>query len=268
MDPAFKYIYGPVPSWRLGRSLGIDLLSQKDKICDFDCTYCQLGRTKAYTSARKIYVPVEKVLTELEALPSVRIDYITFSGMGEPALAANLGEAIRAVKAARKEPVAVLTNGSLMGEDQVREELAQADFVAVKLDATSPELLQKINRPAQSVGFLSIVEGIKEFKQCYRGKLALQIMFVAENKCQIDGFIVLAERIRPDEIQINTPLRPCDIAPLSMGDIFRIKEAFFCAREQGDLDPGTNIVSVYDEKAPKDVLSISDDDTLKRRGKI
>jgi wyosine [tRNA(Phe)-imidazoG37] synthetase (radical SAM superfamily) len=221
-----------------------------------------------YTDVRKIHVPVEEILKELSMLPPVKLNYITFSGRGEPTLAANIGDAIRAVKALRKEPVAVLTNGSLMDNDRIREELSLADLVAVKLDAATQKLLQKINRPARSIELRSIVEGTKEFRHYYQGKLALQIMFWAANRDQVTELISLAERIRPDEIQINTPLRPGGTAPLSRGDIFRIKAAFFYARERGELDPGTNIVSVYDEIAPKDVLSISDDDTLKRRGKV
>ena len=199
MKPAFKYIYGPVPSWRLGSSLGIDLLSQEEKICNFDCIYCQLGSTKRHVIERKIYVPVEKVIEALGALPDTAIDYITFSGRGEPTLAANLGEAIKAVKLIRKEPIAVLTNGSLMGLDEVRKDLISADFVVAKLDACSSELLQEINRPAKEVEFGAILEGIKEFKKGYQGKLALQIMFIENNKQDINKYIYLANYIKPAE---------------------------------------------------------------------
>ncbi|OGX15009.1 MAG: hypothetical protein A2166_00770 [Omnitrophica WOR_2 bacterium RBG_13_41_10] len=258
----YRYIYGPVPSWRLGSSLGIDLLSQEEKICNFDCVYCQLGPTKKYTFERKTYVPVEKVIEELGELPETNIDYITFSGRGEPTLAANLGEAIKAVKLVRKETIAVLTNGSLMGVDEVRKELILTDFVVAKLDACSPESLQEINRPAKEIEFGSILEGIKEFKKGYHGKLALQIMFIENNKEEINKYIYLANYIKPDEVQVNTPLRPCNVKPFVKEDIFKIKNYFISACKE------INVVSVYDERTFKDIASISDEDTLKRRGKV
>ncbi|MDD5584909.1 MAG: radical SAM protein [Candidatus Omnitrophica bacterium] len=262
MQSGFKYIYGPVPSWRLGSSLGVDLLSQEEKICNFDCIYCQLGPVKKYTSERKIYVPVKEVIKELGALPGVNIDYITFSGRGEPTLAANLGEAIKTVKSIRKERIAVLTNSSLMGSDAVRNELFLADFVVAKLDAGSAGSLQEINRPAQGVGFESIFEGIKVFQKNYRGKLALQMMFVDNNKNDVNKLIYLTNYIQPDEIQVNTPLRPCGIRALIKEEILKIKDSFIASCK------GINVVSIYDARALKDIVSLSDEDTLRRRGKI
>jgi len=261
MKSAFKYIYGPVPSWRLGSSLGIDLLSQKEKICNFDCTYCQIGQTKKYTLSRKVYLPVRKVIEELDILPDISINYITFSGRGEPTLAENLGEAINAVKLIRKEPVAVLTNGSLIDSEKVRQELTLADFVAIKLDAYSLESLQEINRPAKGIEFARILEGIKNFRKNYMGRLALQIMFV-DNKEKIEEYAYLSNCIKPDEIQINTPLRPCRVKPLIKEELLRVRDYFSCACK------GTDIVSVYDGRMLKIVPSISDEDTLRRRGKI
>lgn len=258
----YRYVYGPVPSWRLGGSLGIDLLSQEEKICNFDCVYCQLGRTKKHTAGTMLYVPVEKIMEELKFVPVRGIDYITFSGRGECTLAMNLGEAIRAVKAVRKEPVAVITNGSLMGNDEVREQLSSADFVVAKLDAWSEGSLRKINRPAAGIGFAAIVEGMKAFRGSYGGKFALQIMFIDKNKNECERYISLANRIRPDEVQINTPLRPCGIEPLSKQEIAAIKDRF--VREC----PGIRVISVYDEITPKKVVSLSDEDTLRRRGKV
>jgi len=261
MESAYKYIYGPVFSWRLGISLGIDLLSQEEKICNFDCVYCQLGPTKNYTVNRKIYVPVKEVIEELEKLPATKIDYITFSGRGEPTLAGNLGDCIKAIKAIRKEKAAVLTNSALMDQGEVRKDLALADFVIAKLDVCSPESLREVNRPSEKTKFSSILEGIKEFKNSYAGKFALQIMFIDSNRDNIAKLIYLVNYIKPDEVQINTPLRPAKIRPLSEEDIVRIKDYFrrVCS--------GVNVISVYDERMQKEVLAISDEDTLKRRGK-
>jgi len=172
MKPMFKYIYGPVPSWRLGSSLGIDPISKGRKVCSFDCIYCQIGKTGLFTNERKQFIEVKEIVAELVMLPVLKIDYITFSGAGEPTLAENLGEMIKAAKLIRKEPIAVITNGSLMGLDEVRKELALADFVIAKLDAYSPESLQEINRPAKGIEFGSILDGIKEFRKEYMGKLA------------------------------------------------------------------------------------------------
>ncbi len=132
---SFQYIFGPVYSWRLGNSLGIDPLSSPDKICNMDCIYCQLGKTAQLTHERKIYVPLEALMDEIRQIPLDLADYITFSGRGEPTLALNLGEMIRGVKAARPEKVAVITNSSLMHLQAVRDDLMAADFVLAKLDA-------------------------------------------------------------------------------------------------------------------------------------
>lgn len=262
MKPAFKYIYGPVPSWRLGSSLGIDLLSQERKICNFDCVYCQLGPTSGYTAERKAYAGLKEVMEELESLPRAEIDYITFSGRGEPALAANLGEAINAVETIRKENIAVLTNASLMDRKDVREDLSQADFVVAKLDAFSRESLKEINNGASGIEFSAILEGLKKFRRDYKGRLALQMMFMDKNKGGVDKLIYLANYIKPDEIQVNTPLRPCNVKPLAEEELLGIKSDFIAACR------GIEVVSVYDQRALKDVASFSDKDTLKRRGKI
>jgi len=262
MKTAFKYIYGPVPSWRLGSSLGIDPISKGRKICSFDCIYCQIGKTGLFTDERKKFIEAKEIIEELAGLPALKIDYITFSGAGEPTLAENLGEMIKAVKSIRKEPIAVITNGSLMESSEVRTELALADFVIVKLDACSQESLQEINRPVKGVRFDSILDGVKEFREDYQGKLALQIMFIENNKQDINKYIYLANYIKPDEVQVNTPLRPCHVRPLSRGEILKIKDYFISTCK------GINVVSVYDERASKDIASISDEETLKRRGKI
>jgi wyosine [tRNA(Phe)-imidazoG37] synthetase (radical SAM superfamily) len=252
----FKYIYGPVPSWRLGSSLGIDLLSGKEKLCSFDCIYCQLGKTKSYTTKRELYVPTEKVIREIKTLPRIKIDYITFSGRGEPTLAINLGEAIRAVKKIRKEPIAVLTNASLINRKDVRKELALADLVAVKLDAASQDSLKLVNQPVKRLKFSNILKGIKQFRKEYQGKLALQIMFMQENKEKAKDIAQLAKDIQPDEIQINTPSRPCPVEQLSRKVILDIKKYFL----------GMNVISLYDAKRKK-VRPVSTKDTMLRRGK-
>ncbi len=252
-----KYIYGPVFSWRLGISLGIDPISCKNKICTFDCIYCQLGKTKVFSSERKVYVSVENLVEEINSLADIKIDYMTFSGRGEPTLAKNLGEMIKLIKGLRKEKIAVITNSSLIAKKDVVEDLLLADFVIAKLDAYSQESLEIINRPMKQITFNTILDGIKQFKSRYKGKFALQIMFIEENKNNAKELAALVKEIKPDEVQINTPLRPCNVKPLSKEEIFQIKEYF----------KDMNTISVYDIEK-KHVVPISTEDTIKRRGKI
>lgn len=258
MEREYRIIYGPVPSWRLGASLGIDLLSREEKICSFDCVYCQLGRTDLLTTDRGLYVATEEVLEEIAALPpDVGIDTLTFSGRGEPMLAVNLGGAIEAVKRLRREPVAVLTNASLIGRHDVRSELAQADIVVAKLDACSDELLRKINRPATGIAFEEILDGLIAFRRQYRGRLAIQIMFVEANREAADELARLACRIGADEVQVNTPLRPGGSRPLDRLEIEGIARCF------RDLP----VRCVYEEPR-REAVPIRGGDALRRRGKV
>ncbi|MFA5270866.1 MAG: radical SAM protein [Candidatus Omnitrophota bacterium] len=257
MKPGFKYIYGPVPSWRLGSSLGIDPISQDKKICSFDCVYCQLGETIFFSDERKVFVPVDAIIEELDLLPPVEVDYITFSGAGEPTLAENLGDMIKVVKKIRKDKVAVLTNSSLMYREDVQEDLLSADLVAVKLDACSQEVFGAINHPFEGISFDKSVCAIKKFKTIYKGKLALQVMFMEENKKYAKKLASIIREINPDEIQVNTPLRPCRVKSLPKEELNKIKKHF----------QGLNVVSVY-EAQKKDIKPISNKDTLARRGKI
>jgi len=253
----YRYIYGPVPSWRLGSSLGIDPLSAGRKVCSFDCLYCQIGKTEVLTDKRQTFVKTKDILEEIKGLPSLNIDYMTFSGTGEPTLAENLGEMISAVREARGEKIAVLTNSSLMHRRDVQKDLSAADLVVAKLDASREEVFDIINRPAKGVTLKTVIKGIKDFKKHYQGKLALQIMFMEPNKECAKGIARIAEDIMPDEVQLNTPLRPCGVRPLSKSEMEAIERHF----------KGLNTVSVYGA-AKKDVTPISSKDTLKRRGKI
>jgi wyosine [tRNA(Phe)-imidazoG37] synthetase (radical SAM superfamily) len=164
---------------------------------------------------------------------------------------------IESVKKIRKEKIAVITNSSLIYRDDVVEDLLSADFVLAKLDAHSQKLLETINRPIKQITFDKILDGIKQFKSGYKGKLALQIMFISENKKNAKEISEIVKEINPDEVQINTPLRPCESKPLSKEEIDEIKVYF----------KDMNTISVYDAER-KQVEPISTEDTLKRRGKI
>ncbi|MBN1353176.1 MAG: radical SAM protein [Candidatus Omnitrophica bacterium] len=257
MAKNYKYIYGPVPSWRLGSSLGIDPLSKGKKICTFDCVYCQLGETKFLTGKRETFVKTGNIMKEIDGLPPLSIDYITFSGTGEPTLAKNLGQMIKAIKKIRNEKIAVLTNSSLMHRDDVKKDLFLADLVVAKLDASRQDIFESVNQPVKTINFDTVVRSIKDFKGCYLGKVALQIMFMEQNKKFAKEIAQIAKEIKPDEVQLNTPLRPCKIKPLAKSEIDKI-EGYFS---------GLNTTSVYTAEK-KDVKPISSKATLKRRGKV
>jgi wyosine [tRNA(Phe)-imidazoG37] synthetase (radical SAM superfamily) len=223
---ANSIIYGPVSSWRLGKSLGIDLLSTKKKTCSFDCVYCQLGITDHPEVERKEFVSLDRLAQELKKVEGIAADYATFSGMGEPSLASNLGEAIRLAKSALKLPVAVLTNSSLIPREDVRHELALADMVVAKVDAPTEELFHIINRPTGSQTLAEILEALQLFREEYQGKLALQMMFIEANKGYTMDMAKIAEQLSPDEVQINTPLRPCGVAPLAPEEVTAIEREF------------------------------------------
>jgi wyosine [tRNA(Phe)-imidazoG37] synthetase (radical SAM superfamily) len=245
MKHNFKYIYGPVSSWRLGKSLGIDPISAKSKICNFDCIYCQLGLTKKFQNQRKEFVPISKIINELKAFSDERIDYYTFSARGEPTLAENLGGMIKAVKKLKKGKIAVITNGSLIDNIDVRRDLMGADFVLIKLDAYNQESLQCVNQPMRENTINNIIKGIKRFKKEYKGKLAIQVMFIKENIKYAKEISEIIRSISPDEVQINTPRRPSGVLPLTKNEIKEIKPYF----------KGLNVKSVYDFQA-KEVKEI------------
>jgi len=226
MTKRFKYIYGPVHSWRLGVSLGIDPLSQTEKVCNLDCVYCQLGKGQRQENERKIYVPAQDIVREVNGFPSSGIDHLTFSGRGEPTLAQNLGEMIRALKSCRPEKIAVITNSLLLDRPDVRQDLAAADFVVAKIDACDQAMLTRINRPPQAMKFEAIVNGLEIFRQGFPGRLAIQIMFIEANQAAAGRMADIVKKIHADEIEINTPLRPSGVPPLPEPQLQEIKKHF------------------------------------------
>ena len=206
-----QHVFGPVPSRRLGRSLGVDLVPYK--VCSLDCIYCQVGRTTNKTIARKIFVPVGTILSEirekLKAGP--RPDVITLAGSGEPTLHAALGDIIAGIKQMTDIPVAVLTNGTLLSHPAVRTDCRQADMVLPSLDAGDEETFQLINRPAEGVSLEQLVHGLEVFREEYSGHIWLEIFFVAGLNAtpeHAQKIRALVDRIRPDRIQLNTAVRP------------------------------------------------------------
>ena len=214
-----KYIFGPVPSRRLGLSLGLDIVPAK--VCTLDCIYCQVGRTTQKTIERKEYVPIEAVLDELKArlkkdlradLSAVRLaDYLTVSGSGEPTLNSKLGFLIDEIKKFSSIPVAVLTNGTLLYLPDVRRDCAKADVVLPSLDAGDELTFAKINRPHPDISIKKVVEGLIEFRKEYSGRIWLEVFIVDginTGQAEIAAIKRAIEQIRPDKVQLNTAVRP------------------------------------------------------------
>lgn len=210
-DSDFRHLYGPVPSRRLGRSLGIDLVPFKT--CTYDCIYCQLGRTTNKTIERKEYVAAEEVLVEVErklaAEPAP--DFISLAGSGEPTLNDRIGDLIVGIKNLTSIPVAVLTNGSLLWMREVQDDLMAADLVLPSLDAGHEHLFQCVNRPDEALSFERMVTGLAEFTERFRGSVWLEVFLLAGVtgiQAEVEKIATLTRRIRPDRVQLNTVSRP------------------------------------------------------------
>ncbi len=206
-----RCVFGPVPSRRLGRSLGVDLVPYKT--CSFDCVYCQLGRTTRLTVAREEYVPTDGILCEIEETlgKSATPDYITLSGSGEPTLHLGFGRVIEGIRNITDTPIAILTNSSLFPDEEVRADCAKADLVVPSLDVADRKLFSCINRPHRNVDFDEMVEGLIEFRKEFRGQLWLEILLlygVTGVAPYVRQMVPLVERIRPDRVQLNTAVRP------------------------------------------------------------
>jgi wyosine [tRNA(Phe)-imidazoG37] synthetase (radical SAM superfamily) len=208
-----NYVFGPVPSCRLGQSLGIDTIPLKT--CNLNCVYCQLGRTMPLTNERREYVPAGEILLEAEqalrSRASGKIDWVTFVGSGEPTLHLYLGEIMRRVKTLTAIPVAVITNGSLLYLPEVRQELSGADAILPTLDAGTAELYHKINRPHPQITFERLVDGLVAFRKEYRGKLWVEVMLVKglnDTSQALEDIAKVLQRVKPDAVHINLPTRP------------------------------------------------------------
>ena len=208
-ETAKQYIYGPVPSRRLGRSLGVDLVPFK--MCPYDCIYCQLGRTTNKTIERKEWVPLEQIVTQLKGKLHLEPDYITLSGSGEPTLYSRIGELIIRIKNLTDVPVAVLTNGSLLWMPEVRDSLMPADLVVPSLDAGSARLFRYINRPHADIVFPRMLEGLVKFRDEYAGQFWLEVLLlggVTTVEAELNMLSHCIDLIGPDKVQLNTVTRP------------------------------------------------------------
>jgi wyosine [tRNA(Phe)-imidazoG37] synthetase (radical SAM superfamily) len=260
-----KYFYGPVPSRRLGRSYGVDIVPFK--VCTLDCVYCQLGKTTEKTIERKDYGLIEPILAELrETLAEgLEADFITIAGSGEPTLNLRLGELIDGIKKITDIPVAVLTNGTLLYKEDVRADCAKADVVMPSLDAGDEQAFQRINRPHKDISIENLISGLCAFRDEFAGRIWLEVFFVEGLNTDAEQIVKIRdaiELIRPDKVQLNTAVRPTAEADIKRLDAERLRA--IAAR----LGPKCEVVADFSmshhgrsfENKAEDVLSI-----LKRR---
>ncbi len=210
-----KYLFGPVQSRRLGRSLGIDLFPER-KICNLHCIYCEVGPTGTLASRRALYTPTEEILAELDAFCAdpanlAPIDVLTVTAKGEPTLHLGLGDILCHVRRLAAKPVAVLTNGTTLTRDDVRGELRWADIVIPSLDSVREESFTAVDRPAPGLDLTEIIDGLTVFSHEYAGKLWLEILLVRglnDSDADMDALLSALARMRLDRIQLNTVVRP------------------------------------------------------------
>lgn len=227
-----RYVFGPVPSRRLGFSLGVDLTGSKR--CSLNCIYCQLGPTSCATVVRRQYVPVEAILKELTKVLRTKqqIDFITLSGSGEPTLNSRIGPLIKAIKRITDIPVAVLTNGTLLTKASVAKALLAADMVAPSLDAVSQAVFRKVNRPHESLRISEVAKALVEFRRQFTGQIWLEILFVKgvnDSAEEVARLVRQVARMKPDKVHLNTVVRPpayADAKPVSQTFLGRIAGKF------------------------------------------
>ena len=260
-----RYIYGPVPSRRLGLSLGLDIVPAK--ICTLDCVYCQIGRTTEKSAVRRDFLDVQAVLSELKHLlaQGVHADYITIGGSGEPTLHARLGELIDGIRELTVIPVAIITNGTLLHRPDVRAECAKADLVIPSLDAGDAGAFEAVNRPVGDISIEKLVSGLAQFREEFTGQIWLEVFLIegmntdSEQLAKLKAHI---NRIRPDKVQLNSAVRPVAEAGIEALGAAQLEAI---AREIGDICEivGAAPQASHDactQRSAEDVLSM-----LKRR---
>jgi len=263
-----KYLYGPVPSRRLGLSCGIDIAPLK--VCTLDCIYCQLGKTALTTIERKDYIPVEPVLAELKGAlaEGMEADYITIAGSGEPTLNSQLGELIDGIKKLTNIPIAILTNGTLLSRADVRADCSKADVVMPSLDAGDEHTFKRINRPNSVISIEKLISGLCTFRKEYSGQIWLEVFFVEGINTgieQIAGIKEAIELINPDKVHLNTAVRPTadpDIARLSAEKLQEIADRIGPKCEVvADFSPASS--GILNESKSEDILE--SDSVLNRK---
>jgi wyosine [tRNA(Phe)-imidazoG37] synthetase (radical SAM superfamily) len=267
-----RYIYGPVPSRRLGFSLGVDLVPYKT--CSLDCIYCQLGKTTQKSVERKLFTRKENVIGEVKEVLNKKqhIDYITFSGSGEPTLNSDIGALIRDIKKITTIPVAVLTNGTLLFREEVQKDLAEANVVLPSLDAASQMMFEKINRPHDALKIDSIIKGLKRFRELYKGQIWLEIMLIKnfnDNSKELLRIKNAISEIQPDRVYLNTVVRPPSeiyAKPLDRDEMMAVKNfldksceviAEFYGQKVGEVQNVEDAIVEMTKRRPVTIVDIA-----------
>lgn len=240
------HIFGPVLSRRLGLSMGVDLLPSKT--CNMDCNYCEIGGTTRLTMCRERFFPERRILREIQAASRQEFDHLTFAGSGEPTLHLGLGEIIRSAKRFVDRPIAVITNSSLLSDEKVRSEVAEADLVLPSLDAATQPVFETVNRPAPGIRIEDIIEGLKAFRREYSGQIWLEVMLVRDvNVAEAPLIAKAAQEIEPDRIQLNTVVRPPPepVLPLTQDEMLGMLDVF----------EGAEVIPDWDWRVPSDIES-------------
>ena len=238
----YNHLFGPVPSRRLGISLGVDLVPMKT--CTLNCIYCECGNTTRLTLERDEYAPFDDVIKELTHYMEnhARPDYITFSGSGEPTLHLKIGDVIQFLKDRVPDiPVAVITNGTLFSQRQVRTDVKEAAVVIPSLDAATEKIFQKINRPSSQLILVGIINGLIQFRKEYSGKIWLEIFIIPglnDSIHELEALKRTIKKIEPDQVHLNTLDRPGTVPTLRSAsreelehvlEIFQMKNALIVA---------------------------------------
>lgn len=207
----YKYLFGPLMSRRFGRSLGIDLCPMKT--CSYDCIFCQLGKTQEKTIKREEFFPLDKICDEISYFLKTdgNAEYITLAGSGEPTLYSRFGELVDFIHSKTNIPVLLLTNGSLLGQTEVREAASKADVVKLSMSAWNQSLFNSINRPDPTITFTDMLSGEIEFRKIFTGKLVLEVFVLAginATSTDVRKIAKVTNKIKPDTIHLNTVTRP------------------------------------------------------------
>lgn len=214
----YKFLFGPVPSRRLGMSLGVDLVPRK--VCSLDCVYCEVGKTTKLTTERKEYIPLEKIKQELLHYFAHQPDpdYITFSGSGEPMLNKYIGKILHFIKEQKPQiPLALLTNGTLLSTKELRAEVMDIDLLLPSLDAATEEVFTKINRPAAELDFNAYIDGLIAMRKEFKGKIWLEVFILPgynTDSNELDKLKEIIMKVDPDQVQLNSLDRPGTLAEL------------------------------------------------------
>jgi len=231
------YVFGPVPSRRLGLSLGVDLIPPKT--CTFDCLYCQVGRTTSRTLEPKAFVPVREVVAEIKRKILKNVpDAITLAGSGEPTLYSEIDQVIASIKKMTKIKVALLTNGALFWKEEIRQRVLKADIIMPTLSSAFDHTFREIHRPHPGLDLATIINGLKMLRQDYKGQIFLEVVFLAgvnDTKREVEALKNLVEQISPEKIQLNTVVRPpADSKAISL-DRKRLEEINLIFGEKSEI---------------------------------